>query len=100
MVKVPRKLKKKIPKGCYCYTYNGKTSQVWRDEFKSFVTAYHTNVCPFYAHIKCKDKPTNFQDEIDIEFPEEYVGWCKLIKYELVDQCKSCGLNEDYKNYK
>jgi hypothetical protein len=70
-MKLPRKLKKKIPKGCYCYKFNGKTSKVWNDEIKSFVTSYHTDVCPFYSDIKCKDKPTNF----DIEFPEEYVGW-------------------------
>jgi hypothetical protein len=98
MIKIPRKLKKKIPKGVYCYKLTGKTSEVWNEEYKTFVTSYHTDVCPFYAHIKFKDKPTHLQDEIDLEYPDEYGGWCKLIKYELDDQCKSCGINKYDKN--
>lgn len=98
MIKVPRKLKKKIPKGVYCYKLTGKTSEVWKEEYKAFVTAYHTDVCPFYTYIKSKDKPIEFQDEIDLEYPDEYVGWCKLISVELDDQCKSCGINQYDKN--
>ena len=32
-------------------------------------------------------------DEKDlIEYAEEDISWCKLVKLEVEDQCKSCGL--------
>lgn len=36
---------------------------------------YWIKLCPFYQHTG-----------------EEIFGWCKLIKYEVMDQCKSCGI--------
>ena len=85
--KIPRKLKKQIPGYLYCYSglkYDYKTG------------VYHIKPCPFYGHIKIKDIPKENQqvDEEDYikEFGEYVVGYCKLIKYEIDDQCKSCGL--------
>lgn len=75
MVKVPRKLKKKIPKGMYCYSFK---------------------TCVFYDNIKIKDKRIETKDEIDLEFPNEYIGFCKLVKCEIDDQCKSCGIKRFY----
>lgn len=80
--RIPRKLKKKIPKGHYCYKPLGYNI----DGF-----TYNIKPCEFYTSIKMKNKPENQQDEITKEYPEEFVGWCKLIKYEVDDQCKSCG---------
>ena len=88
--RIPRKLKKKIPEGVYCYTFTGKTVQKWNEEYKMFLPAYKTNPCPFYTAIQAKNKPE--QDEIDKEYPEEWVGWCKYIKYEIDDQCKMCSI--------
>ncbi len=85
MVKVPRKLKKKIPKGVYCYSLINCT------EFKSTI-----KTCVFYDNIKIKDKPIETQDEIDLEFPNEYIGFCKLVKCEIDDQCKYCGIKRFY----
>jgi hypothetical protein len=84
-MKIPRKIKKKIPKGLYCYepiSYDKKTMSL------------NISTCPFYKFIKLKDKPLDKQDEIDKEHPEEFTGWCKLIKYEIDDQCKSCNIKK------
>ena len=94
--KVPRKLKKQIPDGPYCYTLTGETSQVWNAEIQQFVTAYHSRLCPMYVHLKMKDLPAELQDEISKEFPEEWIGYCKLIKLELTDDCKSCTIKRNY----
>ena len=94
--KVPRKIKKQMPGGPYCYTPTGETSQVWHKEIKQFVTAYHVKLCPFWVGIKAKDKPKQFQTEIDKKFPEHWIGWCKLIKMEIDDQCKSCTIKRNY----
>lgn len=89
--RIPRKLKKKIPKGMYCYRYTGKTSKVWSEEHKTFITAYNIKTCPFYfnnhlGYGDCrflfnKDKKYNGQDDLDL---------C------LDDQCKSCGIKYDF----
>jgi hypothetical protein len=64
--RVPRKLKKKIPKNIpYCYT---------PIKFDMNTGIYHIKPCPFYKHIKGID------------------GFCKLLKCEVEDQCKSCGI--------
>lgn len=81
-MKVPRKLKKQIPYGPYCYkgiSFDTKTG------------IYHVKPCIFYTNIKCKDKPV--QTELDKEYPEHVDGWCKLLKCEIDDQCKNCGIN-------
>lgn len=57
-MKLPRKIKKKIPKNTpYCYS---------------------RFTCKYYKHI------------------EGVEGYCKLIKYEVEDQMKSCGLSMGY----
>lgn len=86
--RVPRKLKKKIPNGVYCY--EGLSYDV-----ESGV--YHIKACEFYTSIKCKDIPEDKQDEIHKEYPEEIIGWCKMIKYEIDDQCKMCGIKNYFK---
>ncbi len=88
--RVPRKLKKQIPVGMYCYVSTGKTSQIWDEEYKTFVTSYHTKECTFYDRIKIKDKPEI--EDWEKEYLEEWTGWCKLYKLQPDDQCKSCGL--------
>lgn len=83
--RIPRKLKKQIPVGHYCYElihYDMKTGNS------------KVKMCPFYASIQCKDKPEKYQNEIDKEYPEEYVGWCKLVIGEIDDQCKSCATRD------
>lgn len=80
--RLPRKVKKKIPKGRYCY------KPLYLDKKLTF----HIKSCEFFKYIKCKDKPKELHDEIDAEYPEERIGWCKLFKCEIDDQCKSCGI--------
>lgn len=84
--RIPRKLKKKIPSGPYCY----KSLRVDPNTGTQYIKS-----CLFFNYIMCKDKPEEKQDEIDKEFPNESVGWCKMLKCEIDDQCKSCGVNFD-----
>lgn len=70
-MRIPRKLKKKIPKNTpYCYEPDYKKNAQQKSLFP-----YWIKPCPFYQHTG-----------------EEIFGWCKLIKYEVMDQCKSCGI--------
>lgn len=90
--RIPRKLKKKIPEGMYCYIFTGKKSQVWSEEFNQFVPAYSIRTCPFYFHNlygfgDCKylfKKHGIFNGETDLDI-------C------LDDQCKSCTIKHNYK---
>lgn len=85
--KLPRKIKKQVPKGMYCYTglkYDWKTH------------IYHIRPCPFYTHIMLKEKPLAIQDEIDKKYPNEWTGWCKFLQYEIDDQCKSCRIKKHF----
>lgn len=93
MKKIPRKLKKKIPKGFYCYTpimYDWTTG------------IYHIELCPFYGHIKLKEIPINqrpkwMDDEYVNEYGNKMESWCRLVKTDIEDQCKSCGIKLDLK---
>ena len=85
--RIPRKLKKKIPEGMYCY-------KGIRMDMKTGI--YHIKPCPLYKSIQTKDKPIEKQDEIDREYPEHWIGWCKLLQCEIDDQCKSCGIKRGF----
>ncbi len=89
-IKVPRKIKKQIPQGAYCYKYLGQviTDTEWYTKIKS---------CLFYKRIPMRDLPK--QDEISQEYPDEIVGYCGLLKEELSidDQVKDCGINCKYR---
>ena len=87
--RIPRKLKKKIPNNTfYCYT---PTSGM--KHFKDGSYGYSIKLCPFYDWKKLIDIKPDYLDEDDlIKYGEESVGYCKLIKCEIDDQCKSCGL--------
>lgn len=86
--RIPRKIKKQIPANTfYCYT---PTS-----DFKKLGNTYGYTIklCPLYTWIKLKDLKPSYLNESDLQkFGEESVGYCKLIKGEIDDQCKSCGL--------
>ena len=81
-------MRDKIPNGPYCYSSKSD---------KQYDVSSEVIPCPFYSRIKCSDIPTQLQDDMDKEFPNEYVGWCKFIQSEIDDQCKSCGINVDYR---
>lgn len=68
--RIPRKKKKQIPEGMYCY----KPTSGWK-KFPDGRYGYSIKPCPFYYHKS---------DGI-------FGGWCKLIEGEIMDQCKSCG---------
>lgn len=98
--RIPRKLKKKIPKGIYCY--NG-IKMDWKTGI------YKIEPCPFLGHIKIRDLiliENNLDNkEIAEEIVEEKekeeflnytVGFCKFLKCEIDDQCKSCSLKKDF----
>ncbi len=87
-MRIPRKLKKKIPEGLYCYKFLKPIIEgnIWK--------GYTIKLCEFFNVIKLEDKPKELQDEIDKEFPKEKVGWCKYLQSEIEDQCKSCGINK------
>lgn len=72
MNRIPRKKKKQIPRGRYCYTFL---------EFLPDGLGYKIKPCSFYKHV----------DGID--------GICTLEKknHDIEDQCKSCGIKLEYK---
>ena len=71
-MRIPRKIKKKIPSGYYCYNFLKKKIN---DE-KVENTLYRIKPCIFYQHI------------------EGLEGYCKLLKCDIIDQVKSCYYNE------
>ncbi len=79
--RVPRKLKKQIPVGVYCY--KGISHDV-------NTGIYKVKHCVFSSSIKIKDKP--IIEDYEKEFLEETIHWCKLVKTEPEDSCKSCGI--------
>lgn len=89
--RIPRKLKKQIPKDTYyCYT---PTSGM--QHFKDGSYGYTIKTCGLYTWRKYKDMkpaPSWIDNEFLEEFGEREKGWCKLIQCEIDDQCKSCGL--------
>jgi len=83
--RIPRKSKKKIPMGMYCYK---GINMDWSTGI------YHIKTCPFYGHIKIQDLNLDETwEKWQTEFANEIVGYCKLIKCQIDDQCKSCGTN-------
>jgi hypothetical protein len=69
-MKIPRKLKKKVPKNTpYCYVPDFKKNAQQKELFP-----YWIKTCPFY------------------QYQEVIEGWCRLVKCEVMDQCKSCGI--------
>lgn len=95
--RIPRKKKKKIPKDTfYCYTPLTKPGIMEDGQW-----GYKIKTCPYLDWIKVKDmspSPSYLTNSDIDEFGENEVTWCKLIKYEIDDQCKSCGSRLGLKN--
>jgi hypothetical protein len=72
-IRVPRKIKKKIPKGVCCYTPIGIIWGLEAMEFK-------VRTCSFYHHYEGTE------------------GYCRLTRFGIEDQDKSCGINDTIKN--
>lgn len=70
-MRIPRKSKKKIPNGYYCY----KFLKIINDE-KVENVRLRIKPCIFYQHV----------DGLE--------GYCKLLKCDVIDQVKSCYYNE------
>ena len=90
-LRIPRKLKKKIPSNTfYCYTPTSAPKTLKDGKF-----GYTIKLCPFYTWRKFKDMkpvPEWMSEEDLILYGNDSAGYCKLINYEIDDQCKSCGL--------
>jgi hypothetical protein len=88
-MKIPRKIKKQIPVGLYCYE---GIHMDWE------TGEYKIKPCPFYSGVKIEDVPLNQRPEwLDQEYIDEFgtndtISWCKLLKNDIDDQCKKCGL--------
>jgi hypothetical protein len=96
MDKLPRKLKKKIPKGFYCYTginFDLKTG------------IYHIKECGFAKRVIRKSVLTQLP-EWELEYIQEFqtqeekdtylngkIIWCTYCNCEPEDQTKSCNVN-------
>ena len=73
-----KRAEKLIPEGDYCYAIKRI-----EDDSKYGKIIYTYN-CPYHIHIYKED------------------GWCKLMDYMIMDQCKSCGINgrdDEYEEY-
>jgi hypothetical protein len=95
--RVPRKIKKKIPKGVYCYEYvRAKYSE------NGNWTGYETKPCPYGKYIQLKDSTSaKYHTEEELkEYGHELVDYCKIAKCEIDDQCKMCGIKEGLSNYR
>lgn len=76
-MKIPRKLKKKIPSGLYCYNF----LDVVKNEDTGGIRI-KIKPCPFYKHI------------------EDTEGHCNLINHWIPDMLKFCKYNWDKKGDK
>jgi hypothetical protein len=90
--RIPRKKKKQIPVGFYCYTQKSGFKY-----FKDGSYGYEIKTCHFYGHVKYKNIPKDeLPNWVDEEYLEEFgdktSSWCSLIKSDIMDQCKSCGI--------
>lgn len=72
-MKIPRKAKKRIPAGLYCY-------RPIKAPCKENNYVYKVKNCPFHKHIE------------DIE------GKCKWLNNTVEDQVKDCGIKVDFYN--
>lgn len=70
-MRVPRKLKKKIPKGRYCYRRVGEFT-IFKDGGRGF----KIKTCPF----------------LEQRSEGIFGGHCKLTDYEVMDQVKCCSV--------
>ena len=70
-MRIPRKKKKQIPTGMYCY----QATSGWKI-LKNGQYGFTTKLCPFYEK----------------KYEGVFGGHCKLLDAEIIDQCKSCGL--------
>lgn len=97
MSRIPRKIKKQIPVGMYCYTSTSEFKKLKNGQY-----GYTIKLCPFFTYVKrgdiidflaewcfdyLEDEPENTK-----EFLDEPVGFCKYKKTEIDDQCKACSL--------
>jgi hypothetical protein len=93
--RVPRKLKKKVPKNThYCYTATSGFKK-----FKDGTYGYTIKICKFYTHIKYNDmikKPNWIDEDFLGKYGNEETSWCSLVKTTIDDQCKSCGISHGY----
>ena len=97
MSRIPRKIKKQIPTGFYCYTPTSGFKK-----FKDGEYGYSIKLCPMFSYRKRADIIEHLDEwvfeyledepEATKEIMDEPVGFCKLVKREIDDQCKSCGL--------
>ena len=89
--RIPRKIKKKIPKNTQ-YCYEATSGMIYE---KGELPYFKIKICPHYTNIKFKDmkpKPSWIDKDFLAQYGEEIDSWCKLIKNEIMDQCKSCGV--------
>ena len=100
-LKIPRKKKKQIPTGFYCYTPTSGFKDLGGGRY-----GYTIKECIFFKYTKVEDvlSSLKFEQEIvdDIlkeegeEAVKDYIstriGFCSLLKCSIDDQCKSCGL--------
>jgi hypothetical protein len=97
--RVPRKIKKQIPEGMYCYTPTSSFSKM-----KDGQWGYTIKLCPMlsyrkridiFEHLDPWDREYIKENPEDArEFSEDYVGYCKFVKCKIDDQCKSCSLKQ------
>ena len=84
--RIPRKIKKRIPKGRYCYGFIGPISwnaKVW--------------YCDYHVDIKIKDVPNKeYVKDLIEEYGEEKVEYCKILGCLIDDSCKGCGTKLKY----
>lgn len=73
-MRIPRKKKKQIPKGVYCYTPTSGFKKLKGGRY-----GYTIKSCPFYKHVKGID------------------GHCSLLNCDILDQVKDCGINDKIK---
>ena len=90
-MKIPRKKKKQIPVGLYCYTTTSEFKNLGDGRY-----GFTVKVCPFYTHKRYINIPeSQLPNWVDKEWLDEYgeteTDWCRLVNYEIDDQCKSCG---------
>jgi hypothetical protein len=93
--RLPRKIKKQIPKNTpYCYKYDGTSGTMFDEQFKRNVSWFGTKTCPMSFKNKlgyndCRYLVKTFgQLNGELGKDNDDLDFC------LNDSCKSCGFSE------
>jgi hypothetical protein len=93
--RLPRKIKKQIPKNTrYCYKFNGKDGTYFDEEFQKIIPYFGTNCCPLQFRNKLGYTDCRYLVKTYGKINGELGKDNDDLDFCLNDSCKSCGFSE------